>query len=745
MQYIDTIAPATSLCILKTGYLFAAADSGNHGFYLLKSLGEGDKNPVVTTSQDPEELPASPFFPRALENLKLVDEWQNLSCISDIKIQDLVGEGSPQIYTLCAAGDRSSLRVLRHGIPVTEKAVSDLQHKPRSIWTIKESRDAEFDKYIILSFQTATFILLIGDKIKEVQDTSFETSEATLLVHLMSDNSIVQVYGSGVKHIKADGSVSQWKSKGGRITNATCNDKQVAISVQGKEIIYFEIDEVGNLSEIESTNLESEVLTMDIAEVPADRQRSKFLAIGHADNTVKLYSLDPGTVLMRLSSQSLPASPESVLLLEYDDPDFAYISDEDELNSDMLFLHIGLSNGGIFRTSINKTEGSLTETRTKFLGNKAVKLFRAKVEGRSVMIALSSRPWIGYMHRNTYMLTPLIYPPLDFLSGFQSSLCPNGLVGFVGKSLKIFKVDILGDLFSQTVMNLRYIPRKLLINDATQHLVILESSHRSYSEAVVAEKERLLVQQFPELTPPTKGTFRVIAPGGKWVSGVRVVSPFNMKTVDYKLMGENEAAVSMALVTFDRYKADTFLLVGTVKDYVMVPKSLSCSFIRTFLMNEKDKKLQLLHVTTMDGIPYSLAPHKGMVIAGIGGKLRLYDMGKKQLLKKCEYKHEFSGVNNILTCGERVFTTDISDSFHLMKHKSRENQFIEIADDVLPRWITTACLLDYHTIIGADKFENIFVCRLPESADEEINEDFYTYKFKWEAGYLNGAACKVIN
>jgi splicing factor 3B subunit 3 len=84
----------------------------------------------------------------------------------------------------------------------------------------------------------------------------------------------------------------------------------------------------------------------------------------------------------------------------------------------------------------------------------------------------------------------------------------------------------------------------------------------------------------------------------------------------------------------------------------------------------------------------------------------------------------------------------MSDSFHLLKYKPRENQFVEIADDVLPRWITSAAILDYHTLVGADKFENLFVCRLPDSIDEEINEDFFTYKFKWEAGYLNGAACK---
>lgn len=51
----------------------------------------------------------------------------------------------------------------------------------------------------------------------------------------------------------------------------------------------------------------------------------------------------------------------------------------------------------------------------------------------------------------------------------------------------------------------------------------------------------------------------------------------------------------------------------------------------------------------------------------------------------------------------------------MYKYKPREQTFFDIADDVLNRYITTTAILDYHTIIGADKFENIFVSRVPQS------------------------------
>ena len=55
------------------------------------------------------------------------------------------------------------------------------------------------------------------------------------------------------------------------------------------------------------------------------------------------------------------------------------------------------------------------------------------------------------------------------------------------------------------------------------------------------------------------------------------------------------------------------------------------------------------------------------------------------------------------------------DSFHMFKYAGKEQTFYDIADDILPRFITSTCLLDDHTVMGADKFENIFVSRVPRS------------------------------
>lgn len=61
-------------------------------------------------------------------------------------------------------------------------------------------------------------------------------------------------------------------------------------------------------------------------------------------------------------------------------------------------------------------------------------------------------------------------------------------------------------------------------------------------------------------------------------------------------------------------------------------------FIRLYAIRDGGRKLELLHKTKVDGIPGALAPFKGRLLAGIETTVRLYELGKKKLLRKCEHR-----------------------------------------------------------------------------------------------------------
>ncbi len=127
----------------------------------------------------------------------------------------------------------------------------------------------------------------------------------------------------------------------------------------------------------------------------------------------------------------------------------------------------------------------------------------------------------------------------------------------------------------------------------------------------------------------------------------------------------------------------------------------SCA-IRVYVFEER--MLQLQHVTLVEDMIMALCPWKERVLAGVGCNLRGYEIGMKKMLKKAEIKNIESPIRTIHVSKGRVFTSEVADSFHIYKYQDKEQTFVEIADDILPRWSVATALLDHHTMAGADKF-----------------------------------------
>ncbi|XP_026468479.1 splicing factor 3B subunit 3-like isoform X2 [Ctenocephalides felis] len=141
LKYFDTVPVAASLCVLKTGFLFVASEFGNHYLYQIAHLGDDDDEPEFSSAMPLEEGDTFFFAPRPLRNLVMVDEMESLSPILACEVADLTNEDTPQLYMLCGRGARSTMRVLRHGLHVTEIAVSELPGNPNAVWTVKRKTD----------------------------------------------------------------------------------------------------------------------------------------------------------------------------------------------------------------------------------------------------------------------------------------------------------------------------------------------------------------------------------------------------------------------------------------------------------------------------------------------------------------------------------------------------------------------------------------------------------------------------
>jgi splicing factor 3B subunit 3 len=95
------------------------------------------------------------------------------------------------------------------------------------------------------------------------------------------------------------------------------------------------------------------------------------------------------------------------------------------------------------------------------------------------------------------------------------------------------------------------------------------------------------------------------------------------------------------LVKFNAQPEAQFCLIGVAKDYRLNPRNCNGGFVYAYKIVSSPNglpSLELVHKTSVDEIPYAMCPFQGKVLIGVGKLLRLYDLGKKKMLRKSENK-----------------------------------------------------------------------------------------------------------
>ncbi|KAJ1676928.1 pre-mRNA-splicing factor rse1, partial [Spiromyces aspiralis] len=287
-----------------------------------QDLGDDTETPEYSsTDYDPEseDMVFTYFQPHELSSLAMVDEVEATSPLIEAKVLNLAEEETPQIYALCGRGAGSALKILRHGLEMSELAVSELPGNPRAVWTVKKGSEEQFDTYIVVSFLDATLVLSVGEEVEEATNTEFQIDVPTLCVHELGKDSMLQVTAGALRHIRHDGRVSEWKTPRNReIVAAAANESQVLIALNRGELVYFELDLASNtLREWgERVRMGAEVTALAVMQRPEGRVRAPFAAVASQDQTVRVLSLNPESCMQQQSMQAVVDMPESLALVE---------------------------------------------------------------------------------------------------------------------------------------------------------------------------------------------------------------------------------------------------------------------------------------------------------------------------------------------------------------------------------------------------------------------------------------------
>lgn len=702
ITYFDTIPVCYNLNIFKNGLCFANCINRSQLLYQFEKLGEeiSEEDVRINKTVQMENIPLTKekkieFKLKGLDNLALIDVVESLSPITDSILNE---------DTLVTLSTKSKLKAIVHGTPTTTLVESQLPIKPTNIFTTKTSADAVDDEYLVitstLSFKT--LVLSLGEVIEEVNDSEFVLDQPTVAVQQVGKSSIVQIYSNGLRHINGNKKVTNWYPPAGiTVTHATTNNQQVFLGLSNLELVYFETDpDDDQLREYQDRlEVSSPIRSMCIL-----KEQSSFAVVGCSDETILVISLQRQNCLQVKSLQALSSSANSLIMLTH--------------KPGTTLIHIGMDNGVYVRTKIDTFNGKLSDTRIKYLGPKPVTLNELKLSDDIIgVLAISSKPWIGYFHQGKYRCTPLL--DIDIINGafFKSEdIGGDGIVGIHGDNLVIFSVGKEDSLFDPnqeltvTELNLRYMPRKIVKGDDRKLFV---------SEVELGIKTPYF-SNLTKLVEDTVDPEYYEAFGYERDSGcascVQLVQDGEIKqTLEFV---KNQKIVDMIKIQFNK---NLYLVVGVTKH--------EDNLLYTFKIDKK-KNLQYIHKTELKYVPQTMEVFQDRLLVASGNSISLYELGQRQLLRKSLTRIDF--IQTIVKVTpqprDRILLADLANSIVFAKFDQEENQFISMADDVVKRNITAWKQLDYDTVIGGDKFGNIFVSRLDREESKQIDQNWTVLK-----------------
>lgn len=109
--------------------------------------------------------------------------------------------------------------------------------------------------------------------------------------------------------------------------------------------------------------------------------------------------------------------------------------------------------------------------------------------------------------------------------------------------------------------------------------------------------------------------------------------------------------------------------------------------------------MRLGHITELeDGPPRALCHFRdeGKLLVGLGTRVRVYDLGKKRLLKKCETVMPLRGgaIVRLEHSGQWIFATDVTKGIQCLVYRPSENVLQLLVDDPVPRLMAGSRMID---------------------------------------------------
>jgi DNA damage-binding protein 1 len=683
-------------------------------------------------------------------HIMVEDVFESLGPIVDMEVIETGNQGQSHIVTCSGAYKDGSLRVVRNGVGVQERAVVPLKGI-RGLWCVRETLSGTTHSFMVHSYASETRVFaLAGGSFDEVEPEGFSLKTSTLACGNIVpetyskpgykhtgpiEDAIVQVTSSQVRLIAPDASavLDVFTPPGHAvITSAALGDCEVLIALSGRKVVHLTVGAGRKLVAGASTELSNEVSSLSISpfttvpggSVGTERhvvvRKAAVAAVGcWEENSMQL-----------LAVPSLSVVPSTTVTLSRDfQSRSAQLVTMDGVNR----LFVGMGDGSLVHFVVSPVDGSLESRKTEHLGTRPVTLSlmenHSSEEARTMHLLVScDRPAVVSSHSENLVVANVNAGAAECMIAFSTDDLPAGLALATTEQLTLGVVDDIQKLHIETVPLGGEQPRRITHVKSASAVVVATLSSRETAHGDVVETSFLRL--FDDSMFELLDTFELEP----------MEHPLSLTTVS--LQGPDSLEESKAL---------EFVALGTafVLDDEDDP-SRGRLLLFQVAQGDDEATSQFRLVASHDtrGGVWSITSGIGRLFAGINSRIAAFSLSKDHLAdaSSCPFSLEaecsFGGFINVLnlsvvatslgsssdkqsSIGEGAYVDllvgDMIKSVTVIRFSLDDHALVEIARDPSTCWTTAVAGLSETGFIGCDSSFNLFTVQrnIGAMTDEE--------------------------
>eukprot|EP01133_Synstelium_polycarpum_P003413 gene3413-3876_t len=613
--------------------------------------------------------------------ITLLESFNNLGPISDFCMTDVEKQGQGQIITCSGTFKDSSLRVVRNGIGIAEKASIDLDGI-RGIWALHGSQ-AGNDRYLIVSFIGSTKVLSFsGEEIEDIEISGFDSNSPTLYCGNIGNSQFLQIASSGIYLIDRITGMRNdlWMPDKGVISLASRHETQVIVA-QGKTLYYFEIRS-NKINLIKETMFPHEISCLEISAFEG-QSKAMICAVGlWTDISIRLLSIP---TLDEVCKEMLGGDvlPRSILLITFEGTNYLLCS---------------LGDGHLLNFTLDTRNNTLNERKKLSLGTQPITLNRFRLRNTVNVFASSDRPTVIYSNNKKLLYSVVNLRVVSHVCSFNSDAFPDCIAIANDTSLTIGTIDEIQKLHIRTIpLNGEMARRIVHWEENNCYAIITMRRGRSAGADGEASEEK---------------------------NFIRLINDQTFEMIGQYQLGQYECGWSITTCKFNGDDT-TYLVVGTDSLSPLPPVSggMPREAGRILVFRVHTAQLLLIEEVPVRGTVYSLLAFNGRLLAAINKRVQAFSWNGEQAKLKGEAVYKGHTLSLYLARrGDFVVVGDLMKSMSLLVEEPG-GAIKEIARNPQPIWLTAVEMIDDDSYIGSDNSFNFVVVKKNTDTTNELERE----------------------